>query len=112
VKTTVVEIIRTSGAHAHHTIPRDGVIPWVRRMIDAETLDTVNLRDGRVMLVDDNGYEANLVELGPGHFENRVVRALKNDNPEATKLYHAICIPGTTHRIVGDVAIVVDQEVE
>ncbi len=107
----MVEIIRTSGVHAHHTVPSGDVIPRVRRLIGAETLDTVNLRDGRVMMVDDHGYETRLVEKGPSHYATETVRPLKPDNPEATKLYHAICIPGTTHRIVGDVAIVIDSEV-
>lgn len=111
MRTTKVEIIRTSGRHEQHTAPRDSLLPWVHRAINAKTLDTVNLRDGRVMLVDDNGYESELVELEPGHSELRPIRAVKPENAEATKLYHAICIPGTTHKIVGDVAIVIDQEV-
>lgn len=112
MRTTKVEIIRTSGRHERHTAPRDSLIQWVHRAIGAETLDTVNLRDGRVMMLDDNGYESELVELEAGHSELRPMRALKPENAEATKLYHSVCIPGTTHKIVGDVAIVIDAEVD
>lgn len=112
MRTAKVEIIRTSGRRERHTAPRDSLIQWIHRVIGAETLDTVNLRDGRVMMLDDNGYEAELVELEPGHSELRPMRALKPENAEATKLYHAICVPGTTHKIVGDVAIVIDAEVD
>lgn len=53
----------------------------------------MNLRDGRVMLVDDNGLAKGLPR-----------------NPEATRLYHAVCRPGTTQPIVGDVAIALDED--
>lgn len=112
MNTTKVEIIRTSGRREQHTVPVDRLMQWVHRAIDAETLDTVSLRDGRVMMLDDKGYESELVELEPGHSELRPIRAVKPENAEATKLYHAICIPGTEHKIVGDVAIVIDREVE
>ena len=36
---------------------RAGVIDAVCSLIGAKTLDTVNLRDGRVMLLDDAGWE-------------------------------------------------------
>jgi len=29
---------------------------------------------------------------------------------KATALYHSVCLPGTTHQIVGDVAIAIDAE--
>jgi hypothetical protein len=56
-------------------------------------LDTVNLRNGMVMLVDDLGYDKNL-----------------EPNATATALYHKVCVPGTTHLILGDVAIVPDAD--
>ncbi len=31
-------------------------------------------------------------------------------NAKATQLYHANCLPGTTHQIVGDVVIVLDDD--
>lgn len=66
--------------------------------IKATSLDTVMLREngvhtGVVMLVDDTG-------LTDG----------KPVNTVATQLYHAQCIPGTTHPICGDVAICDDSD--
>ncbi len=61
----------------------------IAKHIGADVCDTVNLRDGRFMYVDDLG-----------HQRRRPV------NAKATALYHGVCIPGTTHQIVGDVAIV------
>lgn len=91
-----VEILRTNGAREHHEVGRHIVFDWIKRMISApQMLDTVNLRDGRVMLVDDVG----LVDGKP-------------INAEATKLYHGICRPGTTHPICGDVAIALDEDFE
>ena len=63
----------------------------IRRLIGADSLDTVNLRDGRTMYVDDLGHQKGLPV-----------------NQKGTQLYHAICRPGTTHVIVGDVVVVRD----
>jgi hypothetical protein len=65
----------------------------VAALIGAETLDSVNLRDGRVMFVDDAGHAKRLPA-----------------NLQATALYHAICLPGTTWPILGDVVIVRDAD--
>jgi hypothetical protein len=65
-----VEIIRADGVH--ETASVDGC-DWLHEaeiLIGADILDTVDLRDGRVMLVDDVGRSKNLP-----------------DNPEATALY-------------------------
>jgi hypothetical protein len=67
----------------------DATSDEVRGLIGADVICTVDLRDGRVMLIDDNGYQKSLP-----------------DNPAATALYHSVCKPGTEHRIVGDVAVV------
>lgn len=87
-------------------VKRDGKIPM--RDIEAiicdsaadrpRALDTVNLRDGHVMLVHDlgHGYMIGLPAL--------------DENPGATAAYHAICIPGTTHQIVGIAVIVPDED--
>jgi hypothetical protein len=64
-----------------------------RELINAETLDTVKLHGGLVMLVDDTGHERRLPL-----------------NREATGLYWATCKPGTTHFIVGDIVIVPDAD--
>lgn len=74
------------------TLP-NRAINVIHTFLRAEVLDTVNLRDGRVMMVDDLGHSKGLPV-----------------NEKATELYHGICKPGTTHQIVGDVAIVVDAD--
>ena len=91
-----VEIIHASGAREEREAPTGRLlIGWVQQAIGAEVLDTVNLRDGRVMLVDDLGH-ANGAAL----------------NPEATKLYHGVCRAGTTHQIRGAVAVAWDRDFE
>jgi hypothetical protein len=62
-----------------------------------------------VMIVDDHGYETETIET-PNKIELRPIRPLKPVNGEATKLYHAVCQAGTTHEIVGDVALVNDSD--
>lgn len=86
-----MRIIRTSGTE--ETIEGRATIAAVEKAIGASILDTVNLRDGRVMLVDDNGISKNLPV-----------------NQVATGLYHSVCRRGTTHQIRGDVAVVYDNE--
>lgn len=89
-----VTVIRISGAREEHEVLHpSGAIRAIRKLIGAECLDSVNLRDGRVMLVDDTGM-----------VDGRPV------NPEATKLYWSICRAGTTHPICGDVAIARDED--
>lgn len=105
-----VTIIRTSGANEEHDVARRETIDAIQKLIGAGMTDTVNLRDGRVMFVDDNGYETETVDHGGGRIELRCTKARKPVNQEATKLYHGICKPGTTHQIVGDVAIVRDGD--
>ena len=64
----------------------------VKQMIGATTVGAIRLRDRvHVMLVDDDGYDKELPV-----------------NAEATRLYHEVCLPGTTWQIVGDVVIVPD----
>ena len=87
-----VHLIRTDGREERVDIPfRD-----IEKAIGARGMDSVNLRDGRVMLVDDMGH---------------VIEPRPPINAKATKLYWSVCVPGTTHVIVGDVAIVIDAEV-
>ncbi|MES2262166.1 MAG: hypothetical protein V4724_26900 [Pseudomonadota bacterium] len=85
------KIIRVDGSEQ----PIEGrpSIAGISKLIGADVLGTVNLRDGRVMLLDDNG-----------------VANGRTPNPAATVLYHGVCIPGTTHKIHGDVAIVLDAD--
>lgn len=89
----IVEIIFVSGAREDRDIPKQFVWNQLKTILSAEGFDTVNLRDGRVMIVDDTG----MIDGKPV-------------NPEATKLYHSICIPGTVHCIHGDVAIALDKD--
>jgi hypothetical protein len=91
-----VEIIRIDGSREQQHIPhKSGAISAIQKFIGAEMCDTVNLRDGRVMLVDDTG----MVDGKPV-------------NAEATKLYHGLCHPGVLHPICGDVAIAIDADFE
>lgn len=63
--------------------------------IDADILDTVKLRKGMVMVVDDLGHKKNLPV-----------------NNAATFLYHGVCRPGVEWKIRGDVVIVPDMDFE
>lgn len=101
-----IHIIRADGTE-ERVSAQFGDVP---RLIGAAVLDTVNLRDGRVMCVDDEGYETERVNHGDGSIELRPTCARKPANAKATMLYHGVCVAGTTHQIVGDVAIVVDAE--
>lgn len=113
-----VQIIRTDGREEEHEVPHDAQL-WrrIEELIGAQGTDGVNLRDGRVMFVDDYGYETETVEHPATEdralvIELRCVKPLKPVNPKATAIYHAVCVPGTTHQIVGDVAIVNDKDFE
>jgi hypothetical protein len=67
------------------------------RLIGAKFVDVVRLHHLglplHVMLVDDVGHDRHLPV-----------------NRAATELYHANCIPGTTHEIVGDVIVCPDGD--
>lgn len=84
-------IIRADGTT--EILPNPVTMAEIEHLIGAMGLDTVNLRDGTVMVVDDTG-----------RARGRPV------NPAATRLYWAICRPGTTHQIRGDVVIVPDRD--
>lgn len=60
--------------------------------LGADCLDVVNLYDGFVMVVDDNGIAKDLPA-----------------NRKATELYHGVCRPGTCARIYGPVAVILDN---
>jgi hypothetical protein len=105
-----VTIIRCDGTEETHVLDRRTVWDDLERLIGARYTDVVNLRDGRVMVVDDEGYETKAVQKTPGWVSLEPVRPLKPDNAKATALYHAVCFPGVTHRIVGDVAVIHDEE--
>ena len=106
------QIIRTDGTV--ELLPAPLTVRQLADTIGATTLDTVNLRSmGRpllVMLVDDRGYDVTEVKHGPGHTELVPTKALKPVNEAATALYRAQCSQGSTHQIVGDVAVVPDSD--
>lgn len=102
-------LVKTDGTIEQRETTQAIALDVIKRAIGADTIDTVNLRDGRVMIVDDNGYETRAE-----HTERGVslvpVQPLKLFNPSATRLYWSVCKPGTHHRIVGDVAIANDVD--
>ena len=106
-----VVILRTTGEREVHNICHRGgdLLRWIHKQINAEYTDSVNLRDGRVMIVNDHGYETEMVQNGQV-LEIKCLKALLPVNAEATKIYQALCYPGTTHQIVGDIAIAWDED--
>ena len=114
VEPGTILIIRTDGTE--HIIKRSskGTLDKIKQAIKAEGLDFVRIGKADwsdlVMAVDDFGWETITVVHSDNHMELKPVKANKPINPKATALYHAICLPGTTHQIVGDVAIMHDGE--
>ena len=88
-----VEVIRADGTNETATVARANWVKEIEQLIGVDCLDSVDLRDGRIMFVDDLGYSKGLP-----------------DNSEATSLYCKICKPGTTHQIKGDVVIGRDED--
>lgn len=84
-------IYRTNGEV--DIIKEKPTIPRLHELTGASYFDTVNLRNGSVMMVDDNGIAKGLPV-----------------NAKATEVYHMMCVPGTTHKIQGDAVIVNDSD--
>ena len=82
-------LIRTSGERAEFT--RTLTMAEIRQLIGAVVLDTVNLKDGHVLMIDDNG-----------------IAAKKPTNPGATFIYQNI--RKSTNKIYGDAVIVWDND--
>ena len=101
-----VSTIRTDGTESQHAVSR---FHDIAALMGVATLDAVNLRDGRVMLVDDDGWESYPLRMAQG-ISLIPVKPRKPVNPTATALYHAVRRPGVTHQIVGDLAIVQDRD--
>lgn len=108
-------VMRADGREEQHEVSRQTAMVEIARLIGAGArgLDVVNLRDGRVMLVDAHGYETEPETIDRGGMA--VVRvkptvARLPVNAKATELYHSVCQPGTTHQIVGDVVIAFDED--
>lgn len=86
------KLIRADGTTEEYSRPLS--MREINTKINTNCIDTVRLKDREhVMIVDDNG-----------HFKGLPV------NTEATRLYHEVCRPGTTHQIVGDVVVVPDVD--
>jgi len=88
-----VTIFRVSGLREEYEIPKHGLLRKVHELIGAEVGDSVNLRNGKVMIVDDTG----LIDGKP-------------INPEGTDLYYERCGGVTPNNIHGDVAICTDND--
>lgn len=105
------KIIRADGTEEMLGGPM--TIQALREAIGADAVDFVELRHLgpplHVMAVDDNAWDCRVESSG-----NRInvipVSPLRPINAKATELYHANCVPGTTHQIAGDVAIVPDSD--
>jgi hypothetical protein len=106
------KLIRTDGTTK--VLPPGMSMRAIRELIGAESLDTVALHHLgeplHVMLIDDDGWEFEIIEHSPNHFEHRPTSARKPVNAEATRLYLANCRPGTTHQIVGNVVVMPDLD--
>jgi hypothetical protein len=112
-------VIRTDGSIE---LLQDRVsIPDAERLLKTDTLDTVRLRHlgepTMVMLVIDDGWHTvRVTEEVEIHGQQVAQTSLKPLSPKfpinelATELYLANCIPGTTHRIAGDVVIAPDSD--
>lgn len=103
-------IIRTDGTEETYDVANGpGAMRTIEQLIGAELVDVVNLRDGRVMIVDDAGWNYEVVK--EGKIERHVPTSPRRPiNDRATALYLSVCAPGTTHQIAGDVAIALDKD--
>jgi hypothetical protein len=86
-------------------------ISGIEALIGADCLDSFTLADRvHVCFVDDNGWETETIEHGPGHFELRGTKPRKPINEKASLLYWERCGGATEHKIVGDVVICPDED--
>ncbi|SRR6266446_7727732 len=107
-----VLIIRADGTEESHSIPSfdedyAGYRKALVELLKFDDFDLAPLTDGRTMYVDGNGWQTERVTR-PGYVGLIPVRPNKPYNRKATELYWASS--GTTHQIVGDVAIVKEHE--
>lgn len=82
-------LIRASGERAEFT--RTLSMAEIKQLIGAEVLDSVNLKDGHVLMIDDNG-----------------IAAQKPTNPGATFIYQKM--KNSINKIYGDAVIVWDND--
>lgn len=92
-----IEVLRVDGTREQHETRKARAFDTIHRLIGCEVCDTVNLRDGRVMCVDDTG----LIDGKPV-------------NKQATDLYWSIYprAKQSQQPIVGDVVIALDEDFE
>lgn len=88
-------IRRADGSVEYFEVSKSGALRELAAEMTYDFFDVVNLRDGFVMLVDDDGQ---LREPCPPV------------NQWATDKYLALCKPGTNWTIVGDVAVLRDGD--
>lgn len=96
MSTTRYKVIRVDGTIETHECKQTGLLQETQRAIGAETIDTINLHRGDlVMSVDDTG----LIDGKPV-------------NVKASRLYASVCRPAVQDQAVvcGDVAIVHDLD--
>jgi len=115
-------VIRTDGSEEVVALAQNAkVLAALRTALGFDTFDFVRIgkllpladrNSDLMMVVDDGGYEYEVVEHSPVHREHVATKAKKPANAKATAFYHAICVPGTTHQIVGDVAIFHDRDAD
>lgn len=86
-----VTLIKTSSEESVHEMEKLSIKKF-SEISGIDTFDSVNLRDGRVMMVDDTGAIDGLPV-----------------NPKGTEFYHSICRPGAPN-IHGDVIICNDAD--
>ena len=109
-------LLKADGSAVHYTEPVSS--REIDRLIGARITDVVRLRHlgptpEHVMIVDDEGWdtEQRISSIGGGQLLELVpVKARKPVNELATRLYHAECVPGTEHQIVGDVFVCPDKD--
>lgn len=114
-------LIKTTGEVITYDKPQS--MGEIHALIKADGIDTVSLHHLKhpliVMAVVDRGYDTVAVKRPPNaedpfqditFIDLETVAALLPVNAIATALYHANCIPGTTHQIVGDVFICPDND--
>lgn len=87
------KIIHVDGSEEDVEFDQSECHQRIEKELDCNALDTVNLRNGYTMYVDDIGLQKE-----------------KPVNKKATALYHGICVPGTTQPIVGDVMVIAESE--
>jgi hypothetical protein len=105
-------VLRTDGSV--ETLQQPIAMAAVLELIHADCLDVVSLhhlgKPLHVMVVDDNGWDYEVIDHGRGYTEHRTIRPRKPINLIATELYLANCKPNTTHQIAGDAVVVPDDD--